>query len=190
MNDIHILTLSDIHFDKNEPENQGLVVTEFFKDLPKVVANIDKDNLYCIISGDLVQAGVDKHYSDFSDVFIKKLQKYVPLAHILVVAGNHDLNRNVLKEKEWKKKQATLVNSNDDETSYNAKLVETKDSLIYKKFEPFCRFVNDKLLIPDFNLFGYEVNLIPEISVYCLNTALLSNGGQEGFPKDQGNLRI
>lgn len=190
MNDIHILTLSDIHFDKNEPENQGLVVTEFFKDLPKVVANIDKDNLYCIISGDLVQAGVDKHYSDFSDIFIKKLQKYVPLAHILVVAGNHDLNRSILKEKEWKKKQDTLVNSNDDETSYNAKLVEPKDSLIYKKFEPFCRFVNEKLLIPNFNLFGYEVNLIPEISVYCLNTALLSNGGQEGFPKDQGNLRI
>ena len=48
MSKIHILCLSDIHFDKNEPENQGLVVTEFFRDLPKVVGNIDKDSKHSI----------------------------------------------------------------------------------------------------------------------------------------------
>ena len=191
MSKIHILCLSDIHFDKNEPENQGLVVTEFFRDLPKVVGNIDKDNLYCVISGDLVWAGhIDKSYEDFSDIFIKKLQKFVSLDHIIVVAGNHDLNRNILKQKGWKKKQDDFVNSKEDETSYNGLLKEEKDSLILRKFQCFSKFVNEKLLIPNFNLFGYEVNIVPEISLYCLNTALLSNGDQEGFPKDLGNLRI
>ena len=191
MSKIHILCLSDIHFDKNEPENQGLVVTEFFRDLPKVVGNIDKDNLYCVISGDLVWAGhIDKSYEDFSDIFIKKLQKFVSLDHIIVVAGNHDLNRNILKQKDWKKKQDDFVNSKEDETTYNGLLKEEKDSLILRKFQCFSKFVNEKLLIPNFNLFGYEVNIVPEISLYCLNTALLSNGDQEGFPKDLGNLRI
>ena len=191
MSKIHILCLSDIHFDKNEPENQGLVVTEFFRDLPKVVGNIDKDNLYCVISGDLVWAGhIDKSYEDFSDIFIKKLQKFVSLDHIIVVAGNHDLNRNILKQKGWKKKQDDFVNSKEDETTYNGLLKDEKDSLILRKFQCFSKFVNEKLLIPNFNLFGYEVNIVPEISLYCLNTALLSNGDQEGFPKDLGNLRI
>jgi len=191
MTNIHILCLSDIHFDKNEPENQGLVVKEFFRDLPKVVGNIDKDSLYCVISGDLVQAGhIDKSYDDFSDTFIKKLLKYISLDHIIVIAGNHDLNRNILKQKDWKKKQDEFVNSDEGETPYNNKLKDEKDSLILKKFQCFSKFVNEKLLIPNFNLFGYEVNIIPEISLYCLNTALLSNGNQEGFPKDLGNLRI
>ena len=191
MNNICILCLSDIHFDKNEPENQGLVVTEFFRDLPKAVGNIDKDSLYCVISGDLVWAGnIDKSYEEFSNIFIKKLQKYVSLDHIMVVAGNHDINRNILKLKNWKKKQDELVNSREEETPYNNKLKEEKDSLILKKFQCFSKFVNEKLLIPNFNIFGYEVNIVPEISLYCLNTALLSNGDQEGFPKDLGNLRI
>ena len=140
MNNIHILCLSDIHFDKNEPENQGLVVKEFFTDLPKVIANIDKDNLYCIISGDLVQAGVEKYYKDFADIFVKKLQKYVFLDHIIVVAGNHDLNRGVLADKDWKKRQNKLVDSMLDETAYNVVLKEEKDSVVFKKFEFFNQF--------------------------------------------------
>jgi predicted phosphodiesterase len=190
MNNIHILCLSDIHFDKNEPENQGLVVKEFFTDLPKVIANIDKDSLYCIISGDLVHTGVEKHYKDFADIFIKKLQKYLLLDHIIVVAGNHDMNRGVLFDKDWKKRQNKLVDSTVDEKSYNVVLKEEKDSVVFKKFEYFNQFVNEKLLILGFNLFGYEINIVPDISIYCLNTALLSNGGLKGFPKDQGNLRI
>lgn len=191
MSNRYILCLSDIHFDKNEPENQGLVVTEFFRDLPKVIGNIDKDNLYCLISGDLVWAGnIDKSYEEFNDIFIKKLIKYVPLDHIIVVAGNHDLNRNILKQKDWGKKQMELVNSKEKETPYNELLKNSDDSLILKKFQCFSKFVDEKLLIPNFNLFGYEMNIVPEISLYCLNTALLSNGDQEGFPKDLGNLRI
>ena len=191
MSELHIICLSDIHFDKNEPENQGLVVGEFFKDLPNVIAKYDKDSLYCVISGDLVQAGnIDKSYDDFASIFIKKLSKYVLLEHIIVLAGNHDLNRNILLQDEWRNKQIELVDSKDAETKYNDLLKEEKDSLILKKFACFEQFVQNKMLIPNYNLFGYAVNIVPEISIYCLNTALLSNGGQEGFPEDRGRLRI
>ena len=191
MNKLHILCLSDIHFDKNEPENQGLVVKEFFRDLPKVISKLDKDNLYCIISGDLVQAGgAEKSYNDFADIFIKELKKYVHHGNIIVVAGNHDLNRSILTDKKWKKKQNELVNSQAGEVDYNGLLREEEDSLIQKKFFYFNQFVYNKLLIPNYDMFGYEVNIVPKISIYCLNTALLSNGGQKGFPKDIENLRI
>lgn len=33
MENISIITISDIHFNKNEAENQGLVISEFFNDL-------------------------------------------------------------------------------------------------------------------------------------------------------------
>lgn len=191
MENLYLLCLSDIHFNKNEPEGQGLVLNEFFKDLSKVLSDIDHENLYCVISGDLVQAGnVEQAYNEFSRYFLKKLQQYVPLKNILVVAGNHDLNRNILMQDNWKQLQNDLVNSKEEEEKYNETLRDNADSVIYKKFFQFNQFVNKELQIPSYDLFGYAVNIVPEISVYCLNSSLLSNGGQEGFAKDIGNLRI
>lgn len=57
MENISIVTISDIHFNKNEAENQGLVLSEFFNDLKERVGQIHSSNLYCIIAGDLVQSG-------------------------------------------------------------------------------------------------------------------------------------
>lgn len=191
MKNLSVLCLSDIHFEKNSPENQGLVLNEFFKDLPNVIGTTDKDNLYCIISGDLVQAGnLAKSYEDFSKSFLKKLQQYIPLDHIIVVAGNHDLNRNILSQNTWRAKQDEYVASQEAESKYNESLKTQEESLIEKKFQNFNQFVYKELQLANYNMFGYEVNIVPEISVYCLNTALLSNGGLEGLPDDMGKLRI
>lgn len=190
-NSIHILCISDIHYSKSAPENQGLVLREFFNDLPKQLIGIDRDNLYCIIAGDLVQAGnVDKSYDDFYEAFIKKLTLYIPLDHILCVAGNHDMNRNILKDKEWADKHNALFKKDLSEEEYNCYLAKNEESVIYKKFDCFNRFCLNKMQIENYDLLGYSVNLVPEISVFCLNSALLSNGGAEGFPKDEGRLRV
>ena len=181
-NSIHILCISDIHYSKSAPENQGLVLREFFNDLPKQLIGIDRDNLYCIIAGDLVQAGnVDKSYDDFYEAFIKKLTLYIPLDHILCVAGNHDMNRNILKDKEWADKHNALFKKDLSEEEYNCYLAKNEESVIYKKFDCFNRFCLNKMQIENYDLLGYSVNLVPEISVFCLNSALLSNGGAEGF---------
>lgn len=191
MDNIHILCISDIHFNKCSAENQGLVVREFFKDLPKVLNQIDRANRYCIIAGDLVQAGnMDKSYDDFYDIFLSKLTKYIDLDHIICTPGNHDLNRNILIDKKWKKKHIELLNSTADEESFNEILKNEEDSIIRKKFACFDKFCTSKLSIPSYDLFGYSVNLVPEISVYCLNSALLSNGGQKGFVADEGILKV
>lgn len=190
MNDIHVLCISDIHFNKRNPDCRDMV-RAFFKDLPKVIDRYDSDSLYCVISGDLVYSGNMKMmYDEFFDEFVKKLVKFIPLDHIICVAGNHDLNKNILKNEEWAERQNVLVESKKVDEEFNELLREEKDSVILKKFEHFDSFCKSKMLIPRYNLFGYYHNLIPDISVYCLNSALLSNGGQEGFPKDKNLLRI
>ena len=140
MENISIVTISDIHFNKNEAENQGLVLSEFFNDLKERVGQIHSSNLYCIIAGDLVQSGnINKPYDDFNDMFIKKLCKYVPFDHIFVTPGNHDLNRNLLKEDKWKNKHENLIVWKGSETAFNDTVRES-DSVIRKKFQSFDDF--------------------------------------------------
>lgn len=190
MENIHVITISDIHFNKGEAENQGLVISEFFNDLKERINNIPQSNLYCIIAGDLVQVGnISKSYDDFFDNFIKRLITYVPIDHIYITPGNHDLNRNILKDQKWKDDHNELIGWKGDETTFNEKIKET-ESIVLKKFQAINDFCINKLQISNYNTFGYSANLIPEISVFLLNSAILSNGGADGFPKDKGLLKI
>lgn len=72
MKQIKIIQVSDIHFEWNEPENQGLVLNAFFKDLETTIdSKVSKENTYCIISGDLVnKGGSQRTYDDFYNKFI------------------------------------------------------------------------------------------------------------------------
>ena len=191
MADIHILCISDIHYDNLSPENQGYIIKEFFEDLKDVLGKYDKESLYCIISGDLVQAGnAHVKFEKFHKGFIKKLTDFLDLSHILCVPGNHDLNRNVLDNAKWAEKQNALVNSTDEEEPYNNVLKTEEDSVIYKKFEFFDEYCRSNLMIDNYNLLGYTANITSEVSIYCLNSAILSNGGKENFPDDSRRLRV
>lgn len=167
--------ISDIHFDKCEPENQGLIINAFFKDLNSLLVDKPKDDIYCIISGDLVQAGNSSNiYDSFYNKFIKRLMKIISVKNIICTPGNHDLNRNIIENnfEEYQK----LVNKDYSEVEFN-NLVKEDKSLISQKFYYYRNFCEDRLSIPSFNIYGYSVNLIPEISCFCLNSALLSYGG-------------
>ncbi len=187
MKEIKIIHLSDIHYDKNEPENQGLVLNSFFADLEAKEAEFNFESTYCIISGDLVNAGAtDRIYSEFYQNFIIRLVKFVPIKNIYCTPGNHDLNRRIFDSHydEHKEKISTLI----DEIEFND-FIKTKENIIIKKFEPFEKFCTDKLSSNQFNLYGYSEKLIPEISVFFLNSALCSYGGFNNI-KDEGLLRI
>ena len=74
MDNIHILCISDIHFDRSEPENQGLVLNEFIKDISERMNPYDMSLRYCIIAGDLVNIGNTKQiYDKFYNSFIKTI---------------------------------------------------------------------------------------------------------------------
>lgn len=188
MGSITIIQISDIHFEQNEPENQGLVLSAFFKDLDLVIGNEScKENTYCIISGDLVnKGGSQKTYDDFYNEFIQKLLDFVPLNHIFCVPGNHDFNRAIIEENFQDHQR--ILSQEYQETDFN-ELVKNEDSLFSKKFTFYEYFCTQKLKKTNFNLYGFSELLIPEISVFCLNSAILSSGGFNDID-DAGKLKI
>ena len=194
MRNIAILLLSDIHLKINKQvENQGLVITEFFKDIAKTLQNIPFEDRFCIISGDLVDVGgVEDSYSEFTKRFLEPLCKHVALKNIFCIPGNHDLNRSFVNG--HKDDYDKWINSEDEDTRFNETI---KDSEYFTKaFNHFIKFRNTSLSADYQSIFGYSCNIIPEISLMCLNTAILSNGGLDKsdpsnrFPKDSQNLRV
>jgi predicted phosphodiesterase len=188
---LQIIQVSDIHYEGNEPENQGLVLDAFFKDL-KTNINSDKESTYCIISGDLVNKGnSQKIYNEFYNHFIEKLLSLVPLNHIICVSGNHDVNRSII-ETDFDKHNEIIFNKYQ-ESEFNKYIKneddENKDNIILKKFAFYGEFCKQKLKKTNFNIFGYSELLIPEISVFCLNSALLSSGGYNNID-DIGKLKV
>lgn len=189
MDNIHILCISDIHFDNYAPENQALVLNEFLKDAAERMNSYDTSCRYCIIAGDLVNVGHTKQsYEKFYDVFIKRLIKIVPIEHIICTPGNHDLNRNEISKSPDEHKKLVSYKGHT-ESEFNTD-VKSANSLIRRKFKPFDEFCREHLHILEYDLFGFGINFLPEISVYCLNSALLSNGGLPDFGRDEGLLKV
>jgi len=191
MKNICILCLSDIHFVPNQHEGFGLIARQFFKDLESQLSKYDKENVYCIIAGDLVSVGGKSEiYKHFYEQFFIHLAKLIKPDHILCTPGNHDLDREVLTEKKWKKKHNDLISSDKEESKYNQMLMDEDESVILKKFKNYDDFCRERLNMPEYNLFGFSRNIIPEISAFFLNSALLSNGGLPGYSDDMCKLRI
>lgn len=186
MNSINILVLSDIHLHKMEANDQGLVLNGLFKDLETQFPVSERENNWCIIAGDLVQAGIDALYKDFNEKFIDKLLRFVPKNQIIITPGNHDLNRNILSaDKDIHNDLVALATENE----INTKLKENQ--YIERKFKPFIQF-SKSILNEGFNfdIRGFASDINSEITVFSLNSAILSTGGNSNFPEDSGNLVI
>lgn len=186
MNNLNILVLSDIHLHKMEANDQGLVLSGLFKDLESQLPISERENNWCFIAGDLVQAGIETLYNDFMNKFLSKLYKFVPQNQLVLIPGYHDLNRTALSSE---KASHNELLASESENEFNDKLKDNK--YIDKKFKPFIQFANKTLNSSyNFDIRGYSVNLNSEISVFALNSALTSTGGDSNFPADQDNLII
>ena len=153
MNTIRIIHISDIHHDKNEPENQGLILNAFFEDLTSKGNEMNFDSTYCIISGDLVYAGEsDKIYSNFYQNFILRLSQFVPLRNIYCIPGNHDLNREFLNSNFDEHQE--IISKEFSESEFN-EYVKSKDNILVRKFEPYNKFCSEKLNLENLQMSVY-----------------------------------
>ena len=169
-----ILLLSDIHLVSDSvPEEQGQILHVFFADLENQLNNTDYNSNFCIISGDLVNDGAKFSYTHFNREVIIKLLNFMPLENILVVAGNHDLYRNTIDFEGTNK----IIKDYPDEESFNNLCEGSKADILTTKFKNLLSFVAENLNIPQFDIFGYSVNLSPRVSVFFLNSAICSFGG-------------
>ncbi len=187
MNSIKVIHVSDIHYENNEPENQGLILTSFFTDLKSKIDKANRENTFCIISGDLVNKGnSDSVFGNFYNNFIVKLTEFVPIKNIFCSPGNHDLNRKVVEDNF--EEHNIIINKVFSETEFND-YIKTENNIILKKFIYYENFCKQKLNLPKFNLLGYSETPIPEISFYFLNCSLMCYGGYNNV-EDKGILKI
>ena len=60
-----LLNISDIHIGSDTPENEGLVLNSFLKDVEEQFRKLRYDEIYVLIGGDLVFASSKEKYDDF-----------------------------------------------------------------------------------------------------------------------------
>lgn len=187
MEKITLIHISDIHYEFNEPENQGLILNSFFTDLDTQIDITNKDNTYCVISGDLVNKGnSEKTYNDFYNNFILKISKRLPIQNIFCIPGNHDLNRKEIEDN--LKEHDDIIEKEFTEIEFN-NFIKEEDNVIHKKFKYYKKFYEEKLQSSNFKLNGFSETIAPEITLYFLNCSLLSYGGLNEI-NDKGRLKI
>lgn len=59
-----IIYISDIHFTGTRPENEGVVINAFLKDVKKQLGEMPHKDVFLFIGGDLVQKADDKDSYD------------------------------------------------------------------------------------------------------------------------------
>ena len=174
-----LLYFSDIHFTGKRPENEGIVIKAFCEDVKQQLANLQYNDVYVLIGGDLVQAADDmNYYHAFYDKILSKLVSYgISLEKIICVPGNHDCQRQWIID--HKETYGPIVNQSFTEDRFNNMINEQSGRVFLEKFVNYKSFVEQYLPNIKQNLIGFSVEINEEWSLYCLNSALTSFAGYE-----------
>lgn len=188
---ISLIHLSDIHYITDAPIEQKKVLDKFIKDLSTQLREYDTRKTYLVISGDLVQTGSQQLYDSFQKNIINKIQVEcnLPIQNMIFVPGNHDIEQDYVKKREL---ELSSFKNPIDQTKFNdfVNSQDFKESHLAKKFKNYENFHVRLMGAKDeFNISGYETSIMNKIDIFCLNTALCSFGGYEGF-NDIGDKRI
>lgn len=186
-----LLYISDIHVMSNEkPENEGLVLNKFIEDVQEQIKKFNYDNVFVLISGDLVFAASDESYAKFDEIIVKKLMHIfnIDRKHFIIVPGNHDVAQSAVKNVE--DSFLPIFKSKYDESRFN-ELVrkEAQREIVFGKFNSFHRYMTGTMGMEAFSL-QTNVYAINDIwSVHALNSAIFSCGAYKDID-DQGHLGV
>lgn len=174
-----LVHISDIHYQNGWYEQQGVVLSAFFKDLK---SEIEDEECYLVITGDLVrEGGNSSQYKGFFDQFDKKLNDIgITKDKRIVVPGNHETDREYTKANLYALE--SMAKNKVNETQLNTLLGSELKAHIDKKFETFSNFISS---FADYNCSGKNIHgrgfdFSDGIGVYCLNSALCAFGGLNG----------
>jgi len=182
-----IAHIADIHYRKKEPEGATTLVNAFIDNLSKQKNLLTDYQLYLAITGDIVFEGDDSEsYSSFLYEFNEKLNKIgITKSFRLIVPGNHDINRSVIKQNFIDYQNQINENIHNEQKFNNHICNRENDS-----------FANYLIFDSEFACFGMDFSLAgkgwvlnDELGVYCLNTALCSFGGINNI-NDEKSLAI
>ena len=177
--EINIVHLSDIHYQENWQEDQGLVLNEFFKDLTKQISQLEKSKTFFAFSGDLVQKGSDNNlFSSFYNFFDSKLSEIgIDKTHRICVPGNHDISQDSIKNNYIN--HEAIVSQILPEKIFNDYVSNPTSNIFNEKFVNYCNFEQqfaDFGILSDTNC-GKGWELADNLGIYCLNSSFCSSGG-------------
>ena len=173
-----LLNISDIHVKLYyRPENEGRVLRKFIEDVDKQVKEFTYDDVFVLISGDLVFAASDDSYEQFDEVIVKELMRVLKIdrKHFIIAPGNHDVMQDAIKK--VKRSFMHIFNGNYDEEGFNDLIREETGNAVFGKFEAFHRYMRDKMGNEDYSLLANMCEINETWSVHVLNSAILSCGG-------------
>ena len=202
---LRILLLSDIHFIHCEDDENDYrsLETAFVEAMDEVRDSGGLNQI--LICGDIANKGQESEYQT-ADAFLKRVFEHLGCdekkTQVYVVAGNHDIDRNINKTYRlgWR---STLLDKNQAENFiYEAKHNEL-DILktIYSPFSAFHKFANAHssldgiaeaifLNAPNFEFKSFrkevELGVLDNyiIKLHCLNSALLCDKDDVNDPHD------
>lgn len=190
-----IIFFSDIHLTGNKPENEGAVLKAFCDDVRLQLSNLQYDDVYVLIGGDLVYAADDANsYNAFYEkVVCKLLEMGIVKEKIITVPGNHDCQRQWIKEN--KEIYAPIITQKYNEERFNGLVNGDNATILTAKFDNYNNFIEQRLSNTRHNLVGFPIEINDEWSLYCLNSSLTSFAGHDcsEYPKlkdDERNLYV
>lgn len=185
-----LLNISDIHYGSNTPENEGLVISAFVKDVEEQVHKLEYNDIYVLIGGDLVFAASEKSYSGFDKEIVQRLMDILHIGrdHFVFVPGNHDLNRDYIKDVE-ESFQPIFQAKYSEEKFNNLIRKDAQKGMLFGKFDEFSKFSTNIMQRDDNTLTCAVYNLNNKWSIHTLNSAILSSGGFNGW-EDNNRLGI
>lgn len=189
-----LLNISDIHVTtKDRPENEGLVLRKFIEDVETLVVRKKRfsfDDVFVLISGDLVFAASDDSYAKFDEIIVKELMRVLNIdrSHFIIAPGNHDVTQNAVKKVKYAFKP--IFDARHNEEDFN-NIIEEDDyrNIVFGKFDAFQRYMVDTMGDKNYSLQANIREINDTWSVHVLNSAILSCGGFNGID-DQGHLGV
>lgn len=188
-----IIHLSDLHYIENKNEDHDLIYNQLKEDLKSQ----NPENPHLIFSGDLAYSGAS---NDSYNALKPRLEETLSTLGItpekrFFTPGNHDANQNTVHQ--IAVIQRGILSEMSAERLFNDNLPRLSSQLLldqkFKNYLDLTSSLSNNLHNQE-NLSGSGRQLAPDISVYCLNTALCSFAGskdtQGSTISDYGRLMI
>ena len=186
-----LLNISDIHVGTiDKQENEGLVLSKFIVDVEEQIRKLHYDDIYVIISGDLVFAASKDSYEKFDKTIVQELIRVLGIdrSHFVIAPGNHDLKQSFIGDVE--EAYLPIFREKTEVGKFNDLIRKPAlASTLFGKFDDFMTYMTTTMGVNDYSMTHNRFDLNDTWSIHYINSAILSCGGYKGID-DDGHLGV
>lgn len=187
MSGFTFIYISDIHIGHSSPEDEGLVLSAFIKDVSNQITSYDIAHVYVVVGGDLVwNADAYAQYEDFDRQVVQPLVNMgIERKHFVFTMGNHDCQQSVVSSNSLS--HTLAIEKRYQEREFNDWIHQ--DKCCVGKFNMFKRYLNEKFSFDRYDILCNSVEIDEDWCILSLNTSLASFAAFQG-KRDERNLGV